>query len=401
MATPQALDGIRVLDLGEGVSGPYCAKMLAAFGAEVVKIERPGAGDPARRMGPFPGDDPHPERSGAFLFLNTGKKSITLNIRTATGVKLLKELVSTTDVVVEDYQPGVMADLGLGFDVLEEINPRLVMTSITGFGQSGPYRDYKMSSIVGYALTGHQYINGEPDREPLQGPGPQPEYQGGLHGFLGTMAALYEREDTGRGQQVDVSIMECLAGFHQFTVIRYTYGGEIKPRMGNRYESTYPVTIYPCKDGHVALSASSPQQQELLYALIGKPELGQDPRFVSPLDRLANAEAYDAELMPWFLERTKEELFHTCEQWRVPCTPVTHPGELLDDAHFREREFFVEVDHPQAGRLPYPGAPFRMSETPWQTFRAPLLGEHNEEVFCQRLGYSREDMVRLREVGVL
>ena len=397
----QALDGISVLDLGEYVSGPYCAKMLAAFGAEVIKVEKPGKGDVARRMGPFPGDEPHPERSGAFLYLNTGKKSITLNLESATGLQIFKELVGTTDVLVENFQPGVMASLGLDYTTLESINPRLIMTSITGFGQSGPYRDYKMSSIVGYAMSGHQYINGEPDREPLQGPGPQPEYQGGLHGFFGTLAALYSREDTGQGQQVDVSIMECLTGFHQFTIIRYTYGGEIKSRTGNRYESSYPITIYPCKDGHVALSASSPQQQELLYALVGMPELGEDPRFISPLDRIANAEAYDALVMPWFQERTKEEIFHTCSQWRVPCAPVTHPGELLSDPHFREREFFVEVDHPEAGKLPYPGAPFRMSETPWQTGRAPLLGEHNEEIYCQRLGYSREDLVKLRERGCI
>ena len=397
----QALDGISVLDLGEYVSGPYCAKMLAAFGAEVIKVEKPGKGDVARRMGPFPGDEPHPERSGAFLYLNTGKKSITLNLESATGLQIFKELVGTADVLVENFQPGVMAGLGLDYTTLESINPRLVMTSITGFGQSGPYRDYKMSSIVGYALSGHQYINGEPDREPLQGPGPQPEYQGGLHGFFGTLAALYSREDTGQGQQVDVSIMECLTGFHQFTIIRYTYGGEIKSRTGNRYESNYPITIYPCKDGHVALSASSLQQQELLYALVGMPELGEDPRFISPLDRIANAEAYDALLMPWFLERTREEVFHTCEQWRVPCAPVTHPGELLSDPHFREREFFVQVEHPETGTLPYPGAPFRMSETPWQTDRAPLLGEHNEEIYCQRLGYSREDLVKLRERGCI
>ena len=399
--TEQALDGVKVLDLGERISGPYCAKMLAAFGAEVIKIERPGEGDGARRLGPFPQDRPHPERSAAFLYLNMGKKGITLDFRTATGLKILKDLIKTADVLVENFEPGVMSDLGLDYATLETLNPRLVMTSITGYGQSGPYRDYRMTSIAGYALSGHQYINGEPDREPLQGPGPQPEYQGGLHGFFGTLAALYSREDTNRGQQVDVSIMECMTGFHQFTIIRYTYGGEIKPRSGNRYESTYPVTIYPCKDGYVALSASSPLQQELLYSLVGKPELMEDPRFISPLDRFANADALDALLMPWFQERTREELFHTCEQWRVPCAPVTSPDELLDDPHFKEREFWVEVNHPEAGNLTYPGAPFRMSATPWKKGRAPLLGEHNEEIYCQRLGYKREDLVRLREAGVV
>jgi len=399
--TLHALDGLKVLDLGDYVSGPYCTKMLASFGAEVIKVEKPGEGDSSRRMGPFPGDEAHPEKSGAFLYLNTGKKSITLNIKTGTGLKILKDLIRNSDILVENFQPGVMADLGLDPAILEKENPRLIVASITGFGQNGPYRDYKMSSIVGYALGGHQYIIGEPDREPLQGAGPQPEYQGGLHAFFGIMAALYSREETGRGQHIDVSIMECMTGFHQFTIIRYTYGGEIKPRSGNRYESTYPVTIYPCKDGHVALSASSIQQQELLYALIGKPEIAEDPRFISPLDRYVNIEAYDALIMPWFKERTKEELFHTCSQWRIPCAPVTSPGELLDDPHFREREFFIEISHPEAGDLLYPGAPFRMSETPWQGRRAPLLGEDNEEIYCRRLGYGKEDLVKLSEGGVI
>ncbi len=397
----QALHGIRVLDLSEDVSGPYCAKMLAAFGAEVIKIEKPGSGDSARSVGPFPGDIPHPEKSGLFLYLNTAKKSVTLNLESDTGREIFLNLVRASDILVENYQPRVMPGLGLDFASLTRHNPRLVMTSITGFGQSGPYRDYRMKSIVGYALGGHQYINGEPDREPLQGSGPQPEYQGGLHGFFGTLAALYSREDTDQGQWVDVSIMECMAGFHQFTIIRYTYGGNIKTRSGNRYESNHPITIYPCKDGHVALSASSPQQQELLYSLVGMPELLADPRFATPLDRLANADELDALLMPWFQERTRDELFNTCSQWRVPCAPVTSPGELLNDPHFQVREFWVEVDHPRAGRLTYPGAPFRMSETPWQTGRAPLLGEHNEEVYGQLLGYDNDDLVRLREGGVI
>jgi crotonobetainyl-CoA:carnitine CoA-transferase CaiB-like acyl-CoA transferase len=397
----QVLDNIRVLDLSEYISGSYCTKMLAAFGAEVIKVEIPDDGDNARRMGPFPNDRPNPEKSGTFLYLNTGKKSITLDFRTATGLELLKKLVKTADVLVENFEPRTIPELGLGYDTLETINPRLIMASITGFGQNGPYRDYKMTSIAGYALSGHQYITGEPDREPLQGPGPQSEYQGGLHGFFGTLAALYSREESGQGQQVDVSIMECMAGFHQFTIIRYTYGGEIKTRTGNRYEYTYPVTIYPCKDSHVALSASTRSQQELLFSLVGMPELTEDPRFIRPSDCLANADALDDLLRPWFEERTRDEIFHTCEQWRVPCAPVTSPGEMLDDPHLNERRFWVEIDHPEAGKLAYPGAPFRMSATPWQAGQAPLLGEHNEEIYCLNLGYTRDDLVLLRETNVI
>lgn len=398
--TEQALDGIGVLDLSDGISGSYCAKMLAGFGAEVIKIEKPGAGDSTRCMGPFPDDIPHPEKSGAFLYHNTGKKSVTLNIGTASGRDLFRQLVAGADVLVENFQPRVLPKLGLDYPALSAINPGLVMTSITGFGQTGPYRDFKMESIIGYALGGHQYINGEPDREPIQGAGPQPEYLGGVHGFYGTVAGLYARDDTGHGCHVDVSIMECLAGFHQFNIIRYTYAGEIKRRTGNRYEGFSAITIYPCKDGHIALSASSPVQQELLFALVEMPDLAEDlAGFGSPPGDAA-LDAFDERLMPWFRERTKEEIFHTCSQWRIPCAPVTHPGELLDDPHFRERGFWTEIDHPVAGRLPYPGAPFRLTETPWQSSRAPLLGEHNQEIYG-RLGYRGEDLVRLRQGGVI
>lgn len=397
----RALEGITVLDLSQCISGPYCTKMLAAFGAEVIKVEKPGEGDVARRMGPFLEDKPHPERSGLFLYLNTGKKSITLDTGSSTGLKIIKELARTADVLVENFEPRVMPGLGLDYETLVKINPRLVMTSISSFGQTGPYRDYKATSIIEYALSGHLYINGEPDREPLQGPGPQPEYQGGLHGFFGTMVALYSREDTGLGQHVDVSTVECMSGFHQFTINYYTYGGEIKRREGNRYSGNAPVTLYPCQDGYVSLSASAPLQRELLYALIGMPELRDDTRFMTREDLIANADAFDALVQPWFKERKKDEIFHTCAEWRVPCAPVSNPNDLLDDPHFKARGFWVELDHPEAGRLTYPGAPFKMSETPWQAGRAPLLGEHNQEIYCQRLGYTREDLVKLRERGVI
>ncbi len=396
----QALEGIKVLDLSEYISGPYCTKMLGTFGAEVIKIEKPGEGDGSRRVGPFLGDVPHPERSAPFLYLNTIKKSVTLNLKTQTGLKIFKELIKTADVLVENSEPQVMPALGLDYETLERINSGLVMTSISRFGQSGPYRDYGATSIVSYALSGHLNNNGEPDREPLQGPGPQPDYQGGLHGFLGTMAALYSRDETGLGQWVDVSIMECMAGFHQYPLSLYTYSGEMFRRSGNRYGGDPANNIYPCKDGYVALNASTELQFETLFTLIGMPELTEDPRF-QLWSRRDNADALDALILSWVKERTKDELFHTCSEWRLPCTPVSNPEELLNDPQYQARGYWVEVDHPETGKLTYPGAPFKMSETPWQAGRAPLLGEHNQEIYCQRLGYTRQDLVRLREAGII
>lgn len=397
----EPLAGIKVIDLSNRISGPYCTKLLAAFGAEVIKVEKPGEGDEARKMGPFPEDKPHPEKSGLFLYLNTRKKGITLDLNTKTGVNLFKEMAKDADVVIENFSPGVMSGLGLDYETLKRINPGLVMTSITHFGQSGPYRDFKATSITDYALSGHLYITGEPHREPLHGPGPQPEYQGGLHGFYGTMLALYAREDTGTGQWIDVSIMECMSGYHQFTLSSYIYAGEIKRRTGNRYESNHPLAIYPCKDGYVSMAVSTQLQQELLHTLMGMPELTEDPRFRTAMDRMENADAFDEYLIPWLRDQNKDDLFHLCSQTRVPCAPVAGPEDLLDDPHYRARGFWAKIDHPEAGKLTYPGAPFKMSEVTWQTGRAPLLGEHNEEIYCERLGYSREDLVRLREGGII
>jgi len=399
--TEQVLSGIKVLDLSSEISGPWCTRMLAGFGADVIKVEDPNGGDIARKMGPFPDDIPDLEKSGLFLYMNTGKKSITLNIRSSPGLEILQKLIKESDVLVENFQPGTLKTLGIDYQNLVAINPGLILTSITNFGQTGPYSDYKASSIVDYSLSGHQFINGEPTREPLQAPPHQPEYQGGLHGFLATLVALYHRIQTAQGQWVDVSIQECMAGFHQFTITRYTYGGLIKQRGGNRYESDHPISIYPCKDGYVAVSASARPQQEQLYTLIGRPELIEDQRFATPLDRIANADAFDELLKPWLKERTKDELFHTLNEWRIPCAPVSEPEDLLKDPHFKERKFWVNMEHPQAGVLSYPGAPFTMTETPMNLTRAPLLGEHNENIYCDHLGHTLDDLVIMRGMGVI
>ncbi|MBW2085685.1 MAG: CoA transferase [Deltaproteobacteria bacterium] len=299
--TIQALEGIKVLDLSQYISGSYCAKLLGALGAEVIKVEKPGPGDKARSIGPFLDDNPHLERSAFFLYLNTNKKSITLDLETKAGVDILKDLVKEVDVLVENFKPSVMASLGLGYETLDKINRGLVMVSITDFGQTGPYRDYKGGRLVGNALSGYMYINGDPGREPLAGGGEQPAYQGGLHAFTGVMAALFAREASGQGQHIDVSIMECMASIHQFTVNRYVYSGWVQKRVGNRYMYSHPITIYPCKDGYVSICPSADDQAERLLLLMEMPHLLEDPRFQTGFHRLAHAEEFDELVKPWFL----------------------------------------------------------------------------------------------------
>ncbi len=396
-----ALEGITVLDIGQYVSGPYCAKLFGAFGAEVFKIERPGIGDAARSAGPFPDDIPHPERSGLFLYLNTNKKSITLDLETKAGARIFTDLVKEADVVVENYKPGTMEKLGFGYETLENTNPGLVMVSISDFGQSGPYRDYKGGTMVDYALGGYMYVNGHPDREPLAGGGEQPSYQGGLYGFTGAMAALFSREVTGQGQHIDISIMECMASIHQFTNNRYAYSGIIQKRVGNRYLWTHPATIYQCKDRSVCLSTNTEDRAELLFAMMGIPEITEDPRFATGYHRREHAEEFDEMVRPWFLERTAKEIVESCQEWRIPVMYVNDVEELLEDPHFKEREFWVDIGHPEAGTLPYAAAPFKMSETPARPERAPLLGEQNEEVFSGRLNLSRDALVKLKQQGVI
>ena len=252
----KALEGQRVLDVSENISGPYCTKLLGSFGAEVIKIERPDSGDPSRKVGPFLNDSPHPERSALFLYLNTNKKSITLDLASQTGADLFLKLAAESDVLVENFIPGQMTGWGLGYETLEKINSKLVMASITAFGQTGPYRDFKGGRLVNNALSGYTFLSGDPKREPLTGGGEQPAYQGGLNAYVGVMAALIMRQRTAKGQHIDVSIHECMSTILQFNVNRYVYSKKIQNRVGNRYMYSHPITIYPCKDGLVSIAPS-------------------------------------------------------------------------------------------------------------------------------------------------
>ncbi|MBW2623832.1 MAG: CoA transferase [Deltaproteobacteria bacterium] len=399
--TERALEGVKVLDLSQGISGSYCGKLFGAFGAEVIKIEPPGAGDPARSIGPFLNDRPHPETSAVFLYLNTNKRGITLNIEAGSGAKILKDLAAKSDILIENYSPSYLPGLGLGFDVLSKINPNLIMASVSDFGQTGPYRDYKGGRLVANALGGYTYINGDPGREPLAGGGEQPAYQSGINAYNGAMAALLCREKTGQGQHIDVSAMECMASIHQFNVNRYVYAGRIQERVGNRYVWAHPITIYPCQDGYVSICPSAEAQTESMLILMGMEHLLEDERFQTGFHRLVNFEAFDEIVKPWFMERTRREIIFTCQEWRVPATFVNSVSDLLEDEQLNARKFWAEIDHPFAGKLPYASAPFIMSETPAQVERAPLLGEHNEEIYTDYLGLTKEELVRLRQNGVI
>lgn len=395
-----ALSGVRVLDLTHYAAGPYCTKLLADYGADVIKIERPGEGDRARTRGPFFKDDPDLEKSGLFLFLNTNKKSMTLNLKTKTGTEIFTKLAKNAEAVVENFRPGVMAALGLDYSVLEKTNPKLVMTSISNFGQTGPYRDYKATDIVSLAMGGELYRIGEADREPVKFAGPQSQFHAGLVGAIATMSALYYAHSSGIGQPVDVSIMEAVLNIMELSMSRYPYSGDVERRVGD-LQGNYPWGVYACEDGYISVNADN-RVWGKVASWIGMSELAQNPDYMTPDQRLARFEQLEAVFVPWFLEHKKDYIVSTGQALGIPVIGIFTPEDMLEDPHYRARGFFVDIEHPRTGKLTYPGVPFKMSETPWQLrMPAPLLGQHNEEIYCGELGYSRDELGRLRENMVL
>jgi crotonobetainyl-CoA:carnitine CoA-transferase CaiB-like acyl-CoA transferase len=401
-----ALADITVLDLTHYIAGPYCTKLLADFGAEVIKVERPDGGDPARRYGPFPYDEPHPEKSALFLHLNTNKRGVTLNLQTAAGRDLFMVLVQQADVLVENYSPRVMPSLGLAYETLERLNPRLVMTSISNFGQTGPYRDYKAQDILIYAMGGPMHQTGVPERQPLKMAGNLMQYQAGAMAATATMMGIFAAETQGIGQHIDISLFETQAGTvdrRTTYLMAYAYAGEQARRQHSGALGIFPRGIYPCLDGYIYIHSSNEWWSRLVQ-MLERPDLLTDPRFATPAARLSTEfqAEFDAIFYPWLLERTKQEIMERAQAARVLATAVNTPEDVLQDKHFQARDFFVEVTHPDAGGVIQPGAPFRMSQTPWRMrYPAPRLGQHNEGIYGGLLGLSKEELVVLREQGVI
>lgn len=399
-----ALTDVTVVDLTHYIAGPFCTKLLADYGADVIKVERPNEGDGARRMGPFAGDQPHIEKSGLFLHLNTNKKGVTLNLKTRRGIDILKELVRDADILVESFAPRVMPALGLDYETLAAVNPRLVMTSISNFGQTGPYRDFKATELVLSAMGPHMYVEGEPDREPLKYPGYKAQYLAGTNAAGATLGALFGSRATGWGQQVDVSIMESLCSPPEgaAALMSYEFCGRDMDRPGARRAGGYPWGVYPCKDGFVFVWGMVPLFWPRTVRWLGMPELLTDERFATGETRRYHRGEFEAIMLPWLAERTVEEVVRSAQAQRLPTAPVYTIDEVLKDPHFAARGFFVEVDHAVAGRATYAGLPFRLPATPSAAQRAaPLLGQHNREVYAERLGYSEAQLEMLQDEGVI
>ncbi|MCK9419583.1 MAG: CoA transferase [Nitrospirae bacterium] len=395
--TKRALSGLRIIDLSQGIAGSYCTKLLSGFGADVIKVERPGTGDRMRALGPFCRNEEGLETSIPFLWFNTGKKSVTLNFETEKGVELLKRLSEVADVIVEDVSPGITSSRGLNYEVLRKTHPGLIMTSISPFGLTGPYSNYNAEEIELNALSGGMYMTGDPQKAPLAAGPALYQYTAGQHAYIATLMALFQRGSRGEGQQVDVSTQESGLEHIEITLSYQLQQKKNGKRGGHLF---VPWGTYECRDGYATV-ISMPYRHWHRSA-----DLFEDPRlfgkkYAGLRDRMALREEYEEILKPCVKARGKRELFHEGQARNLAFGYVAGIDEVLGSPQHRERGFFEEVDHPVAGKHQYCGAPFKMSETPWQTASAPLLGEHNADVYGGVLGCSPEEMQQLADGGVI
>jgi crotonobetainyl-CoA:carnitine CoA-transferase CaiB-like acyl-CoA transferase len=399
-----ALDGLKVLELSEFISGPYCGKMMADLGAEVIKIEKPGRGDRARRYGPFPGNIPHPEKSGLFLFLNTNKLGATLDLEGRRGKEIFRRLAKWADVLIEGNPPKEMARWGINYRSLKKLNPSLIMASITPFGQSGPYRDYKGTDLINSHTSSEAFGNpteGVEDRDkcpPLRGPMHAADFMTGLTAATCTMSAVLGRQKNKTGRHVDVSAQEALASVSRQELAFCLCEGLYPTRQWGR--KRVGGFLYKCKDGYVNIWMG-PHWPKLVK-MMGNPDWTQAELFQNPGSRAEYQQDCNKLIEVWTQQYTMAEIDRLGVEYDVPLAPVRTVKEVVDDEQLAYRQFFVEIDHPAAGRYKYPGAPYRLAATPWKIKRrAPLLGEHNEEVYGRVLGFTKKEIEVLGKAGVI
>lgn len=399
-----ALDDLKVLEFSEFITGPYCGKLMADLGAEVIKIERPGSGDRARGWGPFPGDIAHPEKSGLFLFLNTNKLGITLNTESERGREIFRQLIAWADVLIENNPPKDMARLGLDYRTLKKLNSSLIMTSISPFGQTGPYKDYQGSDLINSHMSSEAFGNpteGVDDLEkcsPLRGPMHTADFMTGLTAAVCTMSAVLGRQKNKVGRHLDISAQESLASVTRQELAFCLCEGLYPTRQVGR--KRVGGFLYQCKDGYVCIWMG-PHWQKLV-TMMGNPDWTEVELFKSPALRAEHQQDCNKLIELWTKEYTMAEIDKLGIEYDVPLAPVRTVREVVNDEQLAYRNFFVEIDHPAAGRFKYPGAPYKLSATPWEVKRhAPLLGEHNEEVYSRILKCKRQELAKMKRTGVI
>lgn len=393
------LSGVRIVDLSRGVAGGYCTRLLAGFGADVIKIEQPGAGDLLRREGPF-ADPGNTAESGALhLYLNAGKRSITLDTSTPTGRDILDGLLKHADALVDDRAPGVLESEGFDTSAFALTFPTLVVTHLSAYGQAGPYSSVPATNLTSLAMGGQMSPTGDPDREPLKNGGYQADYQLGLNGMTATLAGLWAAGRDGAGDEIDVAAMECMASTLELSLNQYCYTQMDlgSGRRGNVMSSA--IGLYPCEDGFIGIHAM-PRNFPALARLIDAEWMLESEEFGTSAARMQHDDELRAMIYAWASGQSKKAAYEKAGTMRAPLAYVHEIPDLLASPQLQARHAMEEIEHPVAGKHVYPGAPWQMKDTPWQGLRAPLLGEHTDAVLAD-LGLTAQDMAVLRAQGVI
>jgi formyl-CoA transferase len=396
----KALAGVKILDLTQFEAGTSCTEILAWLGADVIKLESPGAGDQGRWLATEkPGVD-----SYYFILLNANKRSITLNLKHEHGKAMFLDLVKQVDVLTENFSPGTLESFGVGYDVLREVNPRLIYLTIKGFGTYGPYSEYKSFDMIAQATGGAMSITGFPGSPPLK-PGPTIGDTGtGIHAALGVLAAYIQRGETGKGQKVEVAMQDAVVNFVRVPMMGTYMSQKPVRRMGNKLGPGIS-DIYKCAPGgdddYVFMLTTNEEMWRALCSAMDQPGLADDPRFANPKARAKNDEELSALLNEWTSRHTKHEVMKILGSAGVPCGAVLNTVELLNDPHLRERQMIVDIEHPARGKISMPGCPVKLEDSPAEVKSAPLLGQHNAEIYGQMLGLGQQQLDELKTKGVI
>jgi len=394
----KALEGVKVLDFTQYLSGPHCTSVLCELGAEILKVERPGSGEPERKAAPM---TPKGE-SYQFFAYNRGKKSITLNMKNPEGLEIAKKIVAECDILVENFAPGVLEKLGLGYDVANSINPGIIYASISGFGQTGPRRDEVTYDMVGQAMGGLMSVTGYEDGEPLKVGVSLADYMGGYNASIAILAALHYRTMTGEGQQIDISMQDGIWAMVFPDRANYFDTMATPKRFGNKLSSSTPFGSYKAKDGYVVICTITDDQWQNVLKALGREDLSNDERFMTRVLRVKHMEEVEGILNDWLMERTVDEAVTELKKFKVPCSNVPTFDQVANDPQILHREMIVEVEQPLSGKVKLGGSVFKMSRTPGdRKQRIPLVGEHNEDIYSELLGYSEEDLEKLRAEGTI
>src|SRR5437773_7663051 len=399
----QALSDVTVLDLGQVIAMPFCTMLLADMGARVIKVESRDRGRERQSLGIKRKRVGVEERVPAAQYRNRNKLAITLELKTPQGVALFKELVARADVVTRNFSVGTLASLGLGYDDLRKVRPDIVYASITAFGQHGPYAAQRGYDMLAQAISGYMSITGFPDNPPTRSGQSISDYYAGMLCAFSIVSALHYRSRTGKGQRIDMALLDSLVIALDNLGERYTVGGEILTRAGNVSFAGSATGIYPATNGHVAVAAAASNAVWGRFCtIIGREDLTKDPRFATAPARRDRRDEIAAIIAGWTGTRTKVDVVRILSTAGVPAAPVNNVDEMVADPQVQAREMFVERDHPVFGRVKITGTPLKMSETPGRVRSlAPMPGEHNEDVFVGMLGHSRAELARWRAEGVI